>query len=61
MRTVTVNFTGGKPFSLEMPDDAARALIKALAANSNGTTEITDNDGLFCVINRAQITYVDLR
>ena len=60
MRTVTVNFIGGKPFTRRMPDDAARKLTKALAEDPRGTTEISGDDGIFCVIHRQQITFVEI-
>jgi tRNA A37 threonylcarbamoyladenosine synthetase subunit TsaC/SUA5/YrdC len=58
MKTVTIHFTGGKPFCMRMPDEAADALIKELSDPLIGTTTIT-GETTTCTVNRAQMTYAE--
>ncbi len=52
MKTVTINFAGGAPYSFSMPTEAADDLIKAFMADPNGVTHITSDEGLSCVCGR---------
>jgi hypothetical protein len=61
MVTVIVNFVSGKAFTLRMHDNQARSLLKALSADPNGATIISDDQNQpLTVIHRSQVTYVSI-
>ncbi|MFI2563026.1 hypothetical protein [Paenarthrobacter sp. NPDC018779] len=60
MRTVTINFTGGKSYSVNMPEDSAKRFIEALKVEGYGSTHLTGDDGLSVLINRQQVTFVEV-
>lgn len=60
MKTVTIHFTGGAPYSLSVPAEAVEGLIKSLATEADGKTAITNGDGYIGLVNRAQITFVEV-
>lgn len=60
-KTITINFVSGKSVLLPaMTDKQAQECIKALEAGRDGTTHITDDNGLQCVVYRAQIAWLNV-
>lgn len=61
MVTVTINFTGGRPFNIDMREDQAQDLLKALSEHPDGATIISDdNMSPMHVIRRGQVTFVSI-
>lgn len=61
MKKVTINFTGGEPFYINMREDQAQDLLKALAEHPDGATIISDdNMKPLHVIRRGQVTFVTI-
>lgn len=60
MKTVTIHFTGGSPCILTVPAEAVAGLFKSLATESDGKTTINNDDGPVTLLNRAQITFVEV-
>ena len=60
MKTVTINFTGGKPYAVQIPEDGATGLVESLKADPNGVTHLTSDEGLSVLIHRKHITFVEV-
>ena len=61
MQTVTVHFVGGKSFAIRMHKHQAHSLLKALAANPDGATIISNDTGdPLQVIHRSQVTFAEI-
>lgn len=60
MKTVTIHFAGGPPCVIDIPAEAIDGLFKQLAIDHDGKTLIHDNGTPTRLINRAQITFVEV-
>ena len=60
MRTVTINFIGGKPYVVRIPADDVARFLEVLKVGVNGMTHLTGDDGLSTLINRGHITHVEV-
>lgn len=60
MKTVTIHFTGGAPCILTIPAEAVDGLFKSLSTEADGKTSITADNAPHVIVNRAQITFVEV-
>ena len=58
MSIVRIHFTDGK--SVEITTTDAPHIARVLNVDPNGTTQINNSDGTALIVNRSQITHVQI-